>query len=160
MNTGEMIKHLRKKKGITQKQLSQLTGIPLRTLQDYEAGKCKPKFDRLIKITEELITDSDDPIKIIVETIDDTSSYTEDVKKIMSDMITEAKKIMPPETKKKIESISYIKSSGIKLFGVDEFDLEKGDIVIKAGSYSLDEITELCNYMLYLKSKRTNNSPE
>lgn len=159
MNTGEMIKHLRKKKGITQKQLSQLTGIPLRTLQDYEAGKCKPKFDRLIKITEELITDADDPIKIIVETIDDTSSYTEDVKNIMSDMVTEARKIMTPEAKKTIEFISYIRNSDMKLFGIDEFDLEKGDIVIKAGSYSFDEITELCNYMLYLKSKRT-DKPE
>ena len=36
------IKEIREEKGITQKQMSEELGIPVRTLQDWEAGKRKP----------------------------------------------------------------------------------------------------------------------
>lgn len=37
------IKELRKKSGITQKEASQILGVALRTLQDWESGTRKPK---------------------------------------------------------------------------------------------------------------------
>lgn len=36
-----MLKELRKKRGLTFQALSDLSGIPLKTLQRYEAGTCK-----------------------------------------------------------------------------------------------------------------------
>ena len=39
----EEIKNLRKEKNLTQDEFSKMTGIPKRTLQDWEEGKHKPK---------------------------------------------------------------------------------------------------------------------
>lgn len=175
MTVGEKIKEFRKEKGLTQKELSKLADIPLPTLQKYETGKFNPKVEAIKKIAAALdipllrfanvagvaISElSDDENKIFVELIEGTPSYAEELNKMMSEMVAKAREIMTPETKKAIEFISYIRNSDMKLFGIDEFDLEKGDIVIKAGSYSPDELTELCNYMIYIKSKRKNNPPE
>ena len=44
-----MLKELRKNKGLTQKALSDLTGIPLNTLQKYEYGQYNIKNMTLIK---------------------------------------------------------------------------------------------------------------
>jgi transcriptional regulator with XRE-family HTH domain len=50
MEVGEKIKTLRKNKEITQKGLSELTGIAEITIRQYEANKYKPKFDALKKL--------------------------------------------------------------------------------------------------------------
>lgn len=39
----EEVKKLRTDKKLTQAEFSKLTGVPLRTLQDWEEGKHKPK---------------------------------------------------------------------------------------------------------------------
>lgn len=54
MTIGEEIKKARTKKGLTQKQLSEMTGIAEITIRQYEAGKYKPKLDKLKIISDAL----------------------------------------------------------------------------------------------------------
>ena len=54
MTVGEQIKTIRKKKGLTQKQLAELTGLIEPTIRKYESGQRTPKSDNLIKIAEAL----------------------------------------------------------------------------------------------------------
>lgn len=55
MDVGSNIKKIRKNKGITQAALSEKTGIPYRTLQDYENNKIKePAMSKLALISEKL----------------------------------------------------------------------------------------------------------
>lgn len=42
MNTAETIKRLREEAGFSRRDFSQHTGIPLRTLEDWEAGRRTP----------------------------------------------------------------------------------------------------------------------
>lgn len=63
MTIGEKIKTLRKERGWTQKALALISGIAEITIRNYEAGKYKPKLDKLemlskafsITVTELLI---------------------------------------------------------------------------------------------------------
>lgn len=62
MNAAEIIKALREKAGMTRKDFSDHTGIPVRTLEDWEAGRRNPpeyiprlieyqfKYEELVKI--------------------------------------------------------------------------------------------------------------
>ena len=50
MNIGEMIKNLRNKKGLTQKELAEKAGIATITLQQYERNKREPRKEVLSKI--------------------------------------------------------------------------------------------------------------
>lgn len=50
MTTGETIRFLRKEKGLTQKELSEKTGIATITIQGYEADKYKPRQDKIEKL--------------------------------------------------------------------------------------------------------------
>lgn len=50
MKISERIKKFREEKEITQKELSDLTGIPLTTIQKYERGIFEPKLDNLKKL--------------------------------------------------------------------------------------------------------------
>lgn len=55
MDVGSNIKKIRKSKGITQVVLSEKTGIPYRTIQDYENNKIKePSMSKLALISEQL----------------------------------------------------------------------------------------------------------
>ncbi len=50
---GKKIKAERLKKNISRAELSRLTGIPLRTLEDWEAGKYEPtNFLGIVKLIE------------------------------------------------------------------------------------------------------------
>lgn len=42
MNTAETIRELRESTGLNRRQFSEHTGIPLRTLEDWEAGRRTP----------------------------------------------------------------------------------------------------------------------
>lgn len=42
MNAAEIIKKLREEAGLNRREFSQHTGIPLRTLEDWEAGRRTP----------------------------------------------------------------------------------------------------------------------
>ena len=57
MNIGEKIKTIRKSKGITQKKLSEETGIAEITIRQYEAGKYIPKIDKIELISKALEVD-------------------------------------------------------------------------------------------------------
>lgn len=68
MSVAENIKYLRKQKHMTQKQLSEKTGLAVITIQQYEAGKYSPKHDNLIKLATALeceVSDIDESIIVI-----------------------------------------------------------------------------------------------
>ncbi len=50
MSIAENIKHLRKQKKMTQKQLAEKSGLAVITIQQYEAGKYNPKPDAVMKL--------------------------------------------------------------------------------------------------------------
>lgn len=50
MDIGDIIRKLRKEKGLTQKKLAELTGIAEITIRQYEAKKYIPKTEQLKKI--------------------------------------------------------------------------------------------------------------
>ena len=54
MNTGKKIKLIRNFRGLTQKQLGELTGIHEVAICKYERGKNTPKHEQLIKIADAL----------------------------------------------------------------------------------------------------------
>lgn len=54
MTIGEKIRHLRKNKGLTQKELGELSKINEVQLRRYELGKSKPKYETLDKIASAL----------------------------------------------------------------------------------------------------------
>ena len=53
-SVNEQLKFFRKECNMTQKQLSDLTGIAEITIRQYEAGKYKPKLEKLQKIADVL----------------------------------------------------------------------------------------------------------
>lgn len=54
MNMSDVLKELRKKSGLTQKELAEKTSLSIATIQGYEQGKYKPKGNNLIKIADVL----------------------------------------------------------------------------------------------------------
>lgn len=54
MSVAERIKTIRKEKGLTQKQLAELTGLLEPTIRKYESGKVQPKSENLNKIANAL----------------------------------------------------------------------------------------------------------
>ena len=52
MTIGDKIKFLRKEKGMTQKQLSELSGVQVKTIQRYEYGSHEPTQKTLKKIAD------------------------------------------------------------------------------------------------------------
>lgn len=64
MNVALVIKELRERKGMNRKEFSAYTGIPVRTLEDWEAGKRTPpeyiprlieyqlKYEELVSVKE------------------------------------------------------------------------------------------------------------
>ncbi|MBY6931885.1 helix-turn-helix domain-containing protein [Clostridium botulinum] len=54
MNIGDMIKKLRKDKGLTQKQLADAVNVSTITIQNYENNRRKPSIEMLEKISSAL----------------------------------------------------------------------------------------------------------
>ena len=54
MNMSDALKELRKKRGLTQKELAEKAGLSIATIQGYEQGKYKPKGNNLIKFADVL----------------------------------------------------------------------------------------------------------
>lgn len=54
MSIAERIKTIRKEKGLTQKQLAELSGLLEPTIRKYESGKVQPKSENLNKIANAL----------------------------------------------------------------------------------------------------------
>lgn len=66
MNTGEKIKQLRIKNGITQKELANKSGLATGTIQQYELQKRKPKLETVEKIADALNVKIDELLDIDV----------------------------------------------------------------------------------------------
>ena len=58
MVVGEKIKEYRKKAGLTQKKLGEISGTSERTIQQYETGKRQPRLKQLKKIADALSLDT------------------------------------------------------------------------------------------------------
>nr|DAU38991.1 MAG TPA: helix-turn-helix domain protein [Herelleviridae sp.] len=54
MDTGELIRNLRIKKGMTQRQLGQACGIDEANIRKYESGRQNPKYETIQKIAAAL----------------------------------------------------------------------------------------------------------
>lgn len=54
MNIGDIIKKLRKDKGLTQKQLAEMLNVSTVTIQNYENNRRKPSIEMLQKISSTL----------------------------------------------------------------------------------------------------------
>lgn len=54
MEFNERLKNLREEKGLTQAQLSKKSGIAWRTIQNYESGAYRPRFDAAEKLASAL----------------------------------------------------------------------------------------------------------
>ena len=79
------IKEARQKAGLTQKQLATLTGIPKRTIEDWEGGrrKCPDYVTDMVlgKIKQKNILDNVVAMLEAVETADDVLDIIEYIKK-------------------------------------------------------------------------------
>ncbi len=60
MKFNERLKKFREEKGLTQVQLSELTGISARMIQKYEAGIARPRLDAADKIAKALNITTDE----------------------------------------------------------------------------------------------------
>lgn len=56
MTIGESIKTIRTNNGMTQKELSLLSGISVTSIQYYESGKFTPKIEQIRKIAKAMNT--------------------------------------------------------------------------------------------------------
>ena len=74
MTIGERIKAIRTQKGISQKQLAELTGLSVNAIQSYEYGKYAPKSATIRKIANALgvaSSDIDDELKNLFQRWDE-----------------------------------------------------------------------------------------
>ena len=55
MTIGEQIKYIRKRRGLTQTQLAEVTGIHPVTIRKYETNKLQPKKEQIKKIADTLM---------------------------------------------------------------------------------------------------------
>lgn len=155
MNVGENIKKSRKKKGLTQKKLAELTGIAEITIRQYESGKYEPKRENLRKISEALDLKQYD-------LLDDYIFLKGVIKKISKEyqIIDEIDKYLLKLNLKGLEKVlDYIQDISLnKLYtdGIWPFRIDESDAPIN--EYE-DAITEAANEVLY-KSKNRENDKE
>lgn len=76
MDIGDIIKKLRKEKGLTQKQLAEMTGLAEITIRQYEAKKYIPKHAQLKKLCAALNVDINS--MIFANSINFSKTLTED----------------------------------------------------------------------------------
>lgn len=90
MSIGENIRYYRKKKGLTQKKLAELTGLAEITIRQYESCKYEPKIENLLKIRKAL----DVNINQLYGTMEDTDLINYD--KLSNNMVPYNKVAMIP----------------------------------------------------------------
>lgn len=76
MSVGKNIRFYRKKNGITQKRLAEMTSLNEVTIRGYEAEKYKPKIENLQKIAEALCT----PLETLDENFRNIGNMFETIK--------------------------------------------------------------------------------
>ncbi len=50
-DTAKLLKGYRKERSLTQEELSFRSDVPVRTIQDLEAGKCTPRLETIFKLS-------------------------------------------------------------------------------------------------------------
>lgn len=68
---GELLKKLRKESGYTQKKLSDITKIPIRTIQKYEQEKSVPTLINIFKLAYVLDIYMEDLVEVEEEELPD-----------------------------------------------------------------------------------------
>lgn len=103
MNIGESIKNCRNLRKLTQKQLSELTNIPVISIGRYERGENSPDFSTLLTIAQALNITIDELIKGEIE---DNKRYWEAIKDFsvndIKELIEYLKKLTLAKSDKKI----------------------------------------------------------
>ena len=141
MTIGEKIKKLRKENGLTQKQLSELTDIPVRTIQRYEAGDFNPKMKSITKIADALkvaVTEFSNvggSIFVGSEVYDEKRPYFDQYSELM-DLVT-----------------GIGAQAGVKIAQDEELHLRKA-IYFELEEMDLEELGALCSLMMFLKRRR------
>ena len=69
MTIGEQIKYIRKRRGLTQTQLAEMTGIHPVTIRKYEINKLQPKKEQIKRIAASLMVSP-----LVFEELDDGSN--------------------------------------------------------------------------------------
>lgn len=92
---GKQIQAVRKKKGYTQQQLSEMVGLSTNYLSDVERGKSSIRLDKLVAIINALGCTADDIFTDVIE-----SRY-----KIKGSRLSEKIKDMPPSDQEKVYAI-------------------------------------------------------
>ena len=105
---GSKIKKLRKEKGITQKEMARLCGIPYSTYSNYENNNREPSSDQLRKIASVLS----------IQAIDLIYEYSGE-----PDGISPGHPIAFPGLEKKLSEIGYYIGYGIDYVGYDDNDI-------------------------------------
>lgn len=80
MSFSENIKSLRKKNGLTQKQLADNCGLSIATIQGYEQGKYEPKPEAILKLVNALNTTPSELMGYSLEFVQPKNNLTETLK--------------------------------------------------------------------------------
>lgn len=94
---GKRLRSLRKRKGITQKQLSNAIGVTERAIVAYESGKMKPNFDTINSLADTFAVSAD---YLLGRT--DTPNVTSEVAPVDYSTLEEIRKSIYEEVDKKI----------------------------------------------------------
>nr|DAY85717.1 MAG TPA: Helix-turn-helix XRE-family like protein [Caudoviricetes sp.] len=117
ISIGDNIKFLRKRKNMTQKQLSEATGIAVITIQEYEAGKYEPKIDFLYKLGKALDCD----IYKLAGINENINSHEITVNDVFNEIKKRAKEAETEEyeAKEKGDYLDAIESRGVHIALID-----------------------------------------
>lgn len=128
-NLSTILKNSRKQKGISQKELSELTGIPHQIISRYEKGQELPTFEKLevlynvLNVNIEQLERIENEINLLLEEYIDNLFYKKGIEKDILNKITENEE----EYKK---HYNYYKILLIKMI-IDIEDVNKTEEVIK-----------------------------
>lgn len=142
MNICSNIKKYRLLKKITQKRMSEILNINIRTYQKYESGDINPNMDTLNKIADALgihITDllsedtNDDKSKVVVD-LSDKDNLDESYFKLRA--LSHDKEFMNEILNRKIEDVGYFEKLILSIYNNDRIK-----------DFNIDVATEICNLL-------------
>ena len=97
MPTGTKIKEIRKRKGLTQKQLGDLCGIADANIRKYENGKQNPKMETLQKIADALEVPASELISISFKPIETELKMAEEAERIINGLEKDTTRMLDVE---------------------------------------------------------------
>ena len=141
MPTGEKIKEIRKKRGLTQKQLGDLCGMADSAIRRYENGRANPKIETLRKIADALEVN-------VTELLNEGD--------IIGSIVTD--NILQPNAIKDVASCNETVKSRYSKY------LEKNVNTIAAHcdgeEFTDEEMEQIIKFAEFVKSKRKGSDPE